>query len=243
MRIGIGTFGSLHKYSKGRPSRAIPKPDRSCVPSGRPCIGMEGTGAFLLSDERVRMSTLLVTGGCGFIGSNFVRYILETDPDVTVVNFDASPTPATWPTSPTSPTIRATASSRATSPTATPCAPPSSWASATSSTSRPKATSTAASRTPGRSSAPTCSARRSCSTPPASSASNASCRCPPTRSTAASARPACSPRTTPLAPNSPYAASKAAADLLVRSYVHTFGCRRSSRAARTTTGRTSSPRS
>ena len=29
--------------------------------------------------------------------------------------------------------------------------------------------------------------------------------------------------TTPLAPNSPYSASKAAADLLVRSYVHTFG--------------------
>ncbi len=29
--------------------------------------------------------------------------------------------------------------------------------------------------------------------------------------------------TTPLAPNSPYAASKTAADLLVRSYVHTFG--------------------
>src|SRR5207247_3436188 len=28
---------------------------------------------------------------------------------------------------------------------------------------------------------------------------------------------------TPLAPNSPYAASKAAADLLVCSYVHTFG--------------------
>src|SRR5208283_5269010 len=28
---------------------------------------------------------------------------------------------------------------------------------------------------------------------------------------------------TPLAANSPYAASKAAADLLVRSYVHTFG--------------------
>lgn len=29
--------------------------------------------------------------------------------------------------------------------------------------------------------------------------------------------------TTPLAPNSPYSASKAAADLLVRAYVHTFG--------------------
>ena len=39
--------------------------------------------------ERARMSTLLVTGGCGFIGSNFVRHILTTDPGVVVVNFDA----------------------------------------------------------------------------------------------------------------------------------------------------------
>jgi len=35
------------------------------------------------------MLTLLVTGGCGFIGSNFVRYALEKDPAVRVVNFDA----------------------------------------------------------------------------------------------------------------------------------------------------------
>jgi dTDP-glucose 4,6-dehydratase len=34
------------------------------------------------------MPTLLVTGGCGFIGSNFIRHVLRTDPDVTVVNFD-----------------------------------------------------------------------------------------------------------------------------------------------------------
>ncbi len=34
------------------------------------------------------MRTLLVTGGCGFIGSNFIHYVLETDPDVAVVNFD-----------------------------------------------------------------------------------------------------------------------------------------------------------
>jgi dTDP-glucose 4,6-dehydratase len=34
------------------------------------------------------MSSILVTGGCGFIGSNFIRYLLETDPEVTVVNFD-----------------------------------------------------------------------------------------------------------------------------------------------------------
>jgi dTDP-glucose 4,6-dehydratase len=34
------------------------------------------------------MPTLLVTGGCGFIGSNFVRHILYADPAVSVVNFD-----------------------------------------------------------------------------------------------------------------------------------------------------------
>jgi dTDP-glucose 4,6-dehydratase len=35
------------------------------------------------------MPTLLVTGGCGFIGSNFVRQILATDPTTAVINFDA----------------------------------------------------------------------------------------------------------------------------------------------------------
>jgi dTDP-glucose 4,6-dehydratase len=34
------------------------------------------------------MRTLLVTGGCGFIGSNFVRHILGADPHVSVINFD-----------------------------------------------------------------------------------------------------------------------------------------------------------
>ena len=32
---------------------------------------------------------MLVTGGAGFIGCNFVRYMLETDPDVHIVNLDA----------------------------------------------------------------------------------------------------------------------------------------------------------
>lgn len=32
--------------------------------------------------------TVLVTGGCGFIGSNFVRYILDVHPDYSVVNLD-----------------------------------------------------------------------------------------------------------------------------------------------------------
>jgi dTDP-glucose 4,6-dehydratase len=34
------------------------------------------------------MRSLLVTGGCGFIGSNFIRHVLEADADVAVVNFD-----------------------------------------------------------------------------------------------------------------------------------------------------------
>jgi len=34
------------------------------------------------------MHPLLVTGGCGFIGSNFIRFLLETDPEISVINFD-----------------------------------------------------------------------------------------------------------------------------------------------------------
>jgi dTDP-glucose 4,6-dehydratase len=35
------------------------------------------------------MISVLVTGGCGFIGSNFVRHLLAAEPGVAVVNFDA----------------------------------------------------------------------------------------------------------------------------------------------------------
>jgi dTDP-glucose 4,6-dehydratase len=31
---------------------------------------------------------ILVTGGCGFIGSNFIRLILETEPEVSLINLD-----------------------------------------------------------------------------------------------------------------------------------------------------------
>jgi dTDP-glucose 4,6-dehydratase len=34
------------------------------------------------------MARILVTGGAGFIGSNFIRYLLETDPAIEVLNFD-----------------------------------------------------------------------------------------------------------------------------------------------------------
>ena len=34
------------------------------------------------------MDTILVTGGCGFIGSNFIHYLLEAEPDTYIINFD-----------------------------------------------------------------------------------------------------------------------------------------------------------
>src|SRR5258708_7380148 len=34
------------------------------------------------------MPTVLITGGCGFIRSNFLKNLLATDPDVHIVNFD-----------------------------------------------------------------------------------------------------------------------------------------------------------
>jgi dTDP-glucose 4,6-dehydratase len=34
------------------------------------------------------MPLLLVTGGCGFIGSNFIRHLLTSRPDVSIVNLD-----------------------------------------------------------------------------------------------------------------------------------------------------------
>ncbi|MEY4393964.1 MAG: hypothetical protein RL595_1213, partial [Planctomycetota bacterium] len=34
------------------------------------------------------MEKILVTGGCGFIGSNFIRHILDVEKNVEVINFD-----------------------------------------------------------------------------------------------------------------------------------------------------------
>src|SRR3990172_1458798 len=35
------------------------------------------------------MKNVMVTGGAGFIGSNFVRHLLSADPQVSIVNLDA----------------------------------------------------------------------------------------------------------------------------------------------------------
>jgi dTDP-glucose 4,6-dehydratase len=42
-----------------------------------------------VADSIFHPRTVLVTGGAGFIGSNLVRWILEHEPEVTVVNLDA----------------------------------------------------------------------------------------------------------------------------------------------------------
>ena len=34
------------------------------------------------------MRTILITGGCGFIGSNFIHYVLRKDPSINIVNLD-----------------------------------------------------------------------------------------------------------------------------------------------------------
>lgn len=67
---------------------------------------MRGTSAHLNQLERLTSSpqprstpvsqtkTYLITGGCGFIGTNFVRRVMETRPNWQVINLDAG---VYWP--------------------------------------------------------------------------------------------------------------------------------------------------
>jgi dTDP-glucose 4,6-dehydratase len=43
----------------------------------------------VINPERSTNMHLLITGGCGFIGSNFVRFVLETRPGYRITNLDA----------------------------------------------------------------------------------------------------------------------------------------------------------
>ena len=39
-------------------------------------------------DTEFSIRRILVTGGCGFIGANFIRLLLEDDPDIAITNLD-----------------------------------------------------------------------------------------------------------------------------------------------------------
>ena len=39
--------------------------------------------------SKKHFNTILITGGCGFIGSNFIQGFISRYPDVTLVNLDA----------------------------------------------------------------------------------------------------------------------------------------------------------
>ena len=177
--------------------------------------------------------TWLVTGGAGFIGGNFVLDAVRRG--VRVVNLDALTyagnldTLASLDGNPNHVFVHGDiGDARAGRAPAGASTGPTRW-----STSPPRATSTARSTARRRSCRPTSSARWRCWKPRATTGASlrrrrarrasASCTSPPTRSTARSATPASSPKTTPYAPNSPYSASKAASDHLVRAFHHTYG--------------------
>jgi dTDP-glucose 4,6-dehydratase len=63
--------------------------DANSIPDGtnfleeHSCFQVDCTGGAIM-----RYNNLLITGGCGFIGSNFVRHVLNTDPNVHVIVLD-----------------------------------------------------------------------------------------------------------------------------------------------------------
>src|SRR2546423_8288825 len=65
--------------------RRTPRPAVSREARGRNVRPIRRTNGLM---REFRPACLLVTGGAGFIGSNFVRWVLKNDPHVVVVNLD-----------------------------------------------------------------------------------------------------------------------------------------------------------
>ena len=42
----------------------------------------------IFTEILISMVNILITGGCGFIGSNFIKYILKKDSNIRVINID-----------------------------------------------------------------------------------------------------------------------------------------------------------
>ena len=52
-------------------------------------LGMPDGMLWVMAEELFTPHNIIVTGGCGFIGSNFVHYVYNNHPDVHVTVLDA----------------------------------------------------------------------------------------------------------------------------------------------------------
>lgn len=169
------------------------------------------------------MDPVLVTGGCGFIGTNFIRYLLETDPEVSIVNLDRltyAGNPANLADLAGNPRYRFVKADIADREAVRRVVGGGIRAlinfAAESHVDRSIHDAAPFVRTNVVGTQVLLDAAREFSVPRYLQIS--------TDEVFGSLGPTgCFTEETPLAPNSPYAASKAAADLFVRSYVHTFG--------------------
>ena len=168
------------------------------------------------------MLSVLVTGGCGFIGSNFVHHLLETEPEVQVVNLDCltyAGNPANLAAVEDHPRyrfVKASITDRDAVRHALAGVHTVFNFAAESHVDRSIHDSAPFVRTNVLGTQVLLDAARELRVARLVQVS--------TDEVYGSLGPAGAfTEETPLAPNSPYAASKAAADLLVRSYVHTFG--------------------
>ena len=184
--------------------------------------------------DRFLMSTILVTGGAGFIGANFVHYWLGRR-EGRVVNLDK----LTYAGNPENlaaiegsarhELVRGDIGDRALVSSLLRTHQPGGGGQLRRRESRRSLDhGTGGLRRDESASAPSPCSTRSRPTGARSKATratrSASCTCPPTRSTARSGPTiAAFSETTPYAPNSPYSASKAGSDHLVRAYHHTYG--------------------
>ncbi|MBY0232299.1 MAG: dTDP-glucose 4,6-dehydratase [Gemmataceae bacterium] len=168
------------------------------------------------------MRTILVTGGCGFIGSNFVRHLLKEHPDTQVINFDAltyAGNPANLADLAGEPRYRFVKGDVA-DPDAVRSALQGAWGvvhfAAESHVDRSIQDSGPFVRTNIVGTQVLLDAARQAKVERYVQVSTDEVY-------GSLGAEGAFTEATPLAPNSPYAASKAAADLFVRSYVHTFG--------------------